>query len=333
MSKQTWAPIVYGRSYYIDFRFITIPEDFGDRDLAWASTYILATTQKARNLSQAPRWSLFKNNARCVIGVTCMVRDLIGNSGYNSLEIMDKDEHGRPLYIFVGYATKLNPTIAPTNFPTYRGTNLDSFQPLYREIEKVWLAHDYDNRKPFLSSYEALGNDVDEIDAPAIEATLPFNTATRYPDKTFVWPRSHQQNNRLWATTAQCLEPTSVCLDIQGKQLVNSPFLNQTITEIEQFRVRNRLVIHDESKSYYSAEAPKSTLKQKISTKAKEDINLTLQQAARVTIASQEMINSLTGNGKIDKTYTDLATPSSERENFGLKTKKKSPTAQDKNWF
>ena len=58
MSREGWAKIVYGRSYHLDFRFITIPQDFERDDLAWASQHILATTRQARNLTDRPRWSL-----------------------------------------------------------------------------------------------------------------------------------------------------------------------------------------------------------------------------------------------------------------------------------
>ena len=76
--QRQWAAIVYGRTYHLDFRFITIPHDFTASDITWASQHILATTHQARNLPSNPRWSLFKNDSYCVVGITCMVRDLIG---------------------------------------------------------------------------------------------------------------------------------------------------------------------------------------------------------------------------------------------------------------
>ena len=72
-----WAAIIYGRSYHIDFRFISIPQDFTNIEKNWAAQYILSTFRQANKLSSSPRWSLFKNRSHCILGVTCMVRDLL----------------------------------------------------------------------------------------------------------------------------------------------------------------------------------------------------------------------------------------------------------------
>ncbi len=350
MSKQTWATIVYGRSYHLDFRFITIPDDFTAREIAWASPYILATTQQARNLADYPRWSLFKNDSHCVLGVTCMVRDLIGNLTADSSEVMAKDEHGRPLYVFAGYVTQLNSSQSITDFPAYTEKQLTGFQPLYQEIEKVWLVRDYDDRKPLLSEYKPLSVDTDTAYSACLLEdfhTPQLNNQARYPHKTFLWQRSIQQNNQLWLASAMCLESTSVCLDIKGKYLVNTPFLNQTITKIEQFTVKDRIIernsdrdnlLEDDATIDTSKQASKnlnsSTLKQKISTRAQEDLSLTLQQAARVTSASKEIINNFTHKSDSNKDSTERSSSSSEeRENFGFKTKKAPPSSQDRDWF
>ena len=340
MSKQTWAAIVYGRTYHLDFRFITIPQDFATSEIAWASTHILATTKQARNLSSFPRWSLFKNKTHCVIGVTCMVRDLIGELKSDSIEMMAKDDQGRPLYVFVGYVTQLNPETNSTEFPAYRGANLTGFQHLYREIESVWLARDYNNRDPFLSEYKSLDVAVDLIDPSSnVHQPSPLNSIVKYPEKTFVWQISTEQNNQLWLASAQCRVSTSVCLDIQGKQLVNSPFLNQTVTKIEQFTVCDRLVAKNRDRINSPQFNPlknhlkQPTFTQKISNRAKDDIDLTLQQAARMTSASQELINNLTGNNNSDRDFIERANSSSDTEIFGLKTKKNDSSTEDKEWF
>ena len=340
MSKQTWAAIVYGRTYHLDFRFITIPHDFAALEIAWASSHILATTQQARNLSSSPRWSLFKNNTYCVIGVTCMVRDLMGKSGEDSSEMMAKDDQGRPLYVFVGYVTQLSSNANLTEFPAYTEERLTSFQHLYQEIEAVWLARDYNNRDPFLSEYKSLDVVVNTVDASLNNhQTLSLNNTAKYPDKTFIWPRSNEQNNQLWLAAARCQASTSVCLNIKGKQLVNSPFLNQTITKTEQFAVGDRLVArnrHRTNSSKFNSlqnHLPRPTLTQKISNRAKDDIDLTLQQAAKMTAASQGIINSLTGNGNGNQDFIERSSSTSDSQIFGLKTKKSDSSTEDKNWF
>jgi|GEM_PF-1473244 len=340
MSKPTWARIVYGRTYHLDFRFITVPHDFSAPEIAWASPYILATTQQARNLADSPRWSLFKNKTHCIVGVTCMVRDLIGKLVPDSIEVMAKDEHGRPLYVFLGYVTQLDRSLSLTDLPGYTETSLIGFKRLYREIERVWLAKDYDDRNPFVSEYQPLNGGVDTTIVTPDLCTSRLNNVARYPYKTFVWQRSIQRNYQLWLAAAQCLEPTSICLDIKGKHIVNSPFLNQTITKIDKFTIRDRHIHKNSdrqeqpSQSLPNPSFESSTFKQIISTRAKEDIDLTLQQAAKVTSASQNIINNLTGNhnNAVEKSaqQSDL---SPEREIFGLKTKKSSSSSEDKNWF
>lgn len=343
MSKPTWAKIVYGRTYHLDFRFVTVPHDFSAPEIAWASPYILATTQQARNLSDSPRWSLFKNKTHCIVGVTCMVRDLKGKSS----EAMAKDEHGRPLYVFLGYATQLNQNPSQSEIPAYTETRPIGFEQLYGEIEQVWLAREYDDRNPFFSEYKPFSSGMNIAKVSLNTDRMPrLNNAAKYPQKTFVQKRASRSDRSLWLASAQCLEPTSICLNIKGKQLVNSPFLNQTISRIDKFTIRNRHITKNSDRYSQSTRphqspdrerqgtcAP-STLRHIISTRAKEDIDLILQQAAKVTSASQDSIDNPIGNtgDRATEQSTLQSDLSYERENFGIKTKK-SDSSQDKNWF
>ncbi|NJN08167.1 MAG: hypothetical protein HC815_09270 [Richelia sp. RM1_1_1] len=67
-----WSALVYGRTYEVDFRLIAMPEDFNDEDKKWALKYILGTTRSPEKLPEQPRWSLFKNDKYCVVGVTAL---------------------------------------------------------------------------------------------------------------------------------------------------------------------------------------------------------------------------------------------------------------------
>lgn len=355
MSKQHWAAIVYGRSYHLDFRFITIPHDFTAKEIAWASPYILATTQQARNLANYPRWSLFKNDTYCVIGVTCMVRDLLNKFKTDLVEIMTKDNLGRPLYVFVGYVTQLQSGDRPlAELPAYEGKQLDLFQPLYREIERVWLAKEYEDRQPWLSQYQLLDPTTEIL--PTIDnvhhlAQLGINSQLKHPHQTFLWSRSTEQNRQLWLASAQCLAATSICLDIQGKPLFNSPFLNQTTTKIQQFTIQERILTPQQSNPIpqeTSENLPGVSLKQKISDRAKADLDLTWQQAAKVTSASQEMISNFNpwlekSSGQTrEQSPTSLnsdrpslqptaTTQPNEEESFGFKAKHQSSSSQQLN--
>jgi hypothetical protein len=342
MSEQHWAAIVYGRSYHLDFRFITIPYDFTAQEIAWVSPYIFATTQKARNLADSPRWSLFKNESHCVVGVTCMVRDLIGTLAKDLIEVMGKDDLGRPLYVFVGYVTKLNASKSIVSLPAYTENNLVSFQPLHQEIEKVWLLRDYDNKKPLLSEYQPFNHAIETATISThADKISQLNDQTKQPDHAFIYQTSTSTNSQFWVESAQCIASTSVCLNVRGKYLLNSPFLNQTATNLAKNEVRESIVPTEKNESYLaqsteekSSENSNFSLKQKISTRAKEDLDLTLQQAAKITSASQDMINHLTDwSNSNQKTIQPSELSKKSKDNFGFKHKNEPISAEKDDWF
>ncbi len=345
MSEREWAAIIYGRSYHLDFRFITVPHNFQGEDINWAAQYIVATTQQARKLADSPRWSLFKNHSYCVVGVTCMVRNLIGKLGEDLLKVMAKDDQGRPLYVFVGYVTQLSQQRNIHNFPPYTAECLDDFQILYQEIEPVWLAKNYEqhSRHPILSQYKPrrFAESAIALRAPAKLNTTKshqiqqLNDFAKYPDKTYLWPSLRQQNNLLWLTSIQCSQPTSTCLNIEGKALANSPFLNQSINQLEQFQIQERIVnAVNNSTPEKSHCQTSSSFSQKISHRAKEDIDLTLQQAAKVATVSQDLFNNFTdwSNHRNSNSEQQTNAPANETESFGFKTKKSSPS-NNHDWF
>jgi hypothetical protein len=334
MSK--WAAIVYGRTYHLDFRLITIPHDFTQPDLDWSSQHIVATTQRARNLVGSPRWSLFKNNNYCVVGVTCMVKDLIGDRV--------KDDQGRPLYVFVGYVAQLTENQTIQNFPAYAENCLDNFKILYQEIEQVWLVKNYElnSTHPSLSHYcpinfanSAIAPQPQEL--PQLKQQL--NQQSRHPDKIYLWQNSTPQNSLLWQAAAQSSVPIAACLNIQGKALNNSPFLNQSTTQTEQFQILDRVTTQGkyhalDADNDNHADAPQNTsLSQKISDRAKEDIDLTLQQANKMAIASQELINHLADWNHANETELQELDRAANEPEFGFKKKKSDSHKSEQDWF
>lgn len=325
--SEEWAAIVYGRTYHLDFRFVTIPHDFDTKDNAWALQHILATTQQARNLSNSPRWSMFKNDRYCIVGVTCMVRD--------SIETMAKDNRGRPLYAFVGYVTRLERQPTISSFPRYGGECLDDFKILYGDLEKVWWIKEYEReRSPILSQYRHL-----DLPSTNLNLQLPqLNNRSKHPDKTYLWSSDPQQNQLLWEASARCSQPTSTCLNINGKPLTNSPFLNQTVAQLDGFQIRERVKtsVGETPTSNSSQETTPSSLSQKILLRAREDLDLTLQQAAKVAIASQESFGNFSEKAKPKEASTEEQTdfhPSEEADSFGFKTKKPSSDSHRQDWF
>jgi len=355
MSKKSkgWAAIVYGRTYHLDFRLITLPHDFTTPEINWASQHIIATTQQARKLVDSPRWSLFKNDHYLVVGVTCMVKDLIGDPV--------KDNQGRPLYVFVGYVTQAPQQIQ--NLPAYSENCLDNFKILYQEIEQVWLVKNYeqDSRYPSRSQYypinfcnraipkgrrSLIASENQELPTLNQELNQQLNQPSQNPDKIYLWQSSTPQNSLLWQTSAQSPAAIATCLNIQGKALNNSPFLNQSSTQVEQFQIIDRVASQGKYRASDSTNivdiadaAPNrsyTSLSQKISYRAKEDIDLTLQQAAKMAIASQELINNLSDwhqSRENEPEESEQSDPAAKDPEFGFKTKKSNSPESEQDWF
>ena len=314
MSK--WAAIVYGRTYHQDFRFITVPQDFSAQDLNWASAYIVATTRQARYLSGSPRWSLVKNSRYCIVGITCTIKDLLGHTV--------KDDRDRPLYGFFGYVTPLTLEQTIDNLPPY-SDRLDDFKILYREIERVWSVKSYerDRCKPTLSQYRQLN--FPNLSPTSAPLAPELNTVTRHRDKVYLWSNNPEQNNLLWRASAQSSISVATCLNIKGKPLINSSFLNQSNHQAEKFQILERALSPNKSsatttKAQTSQANP--TLSQ-IRERAKEDLDLTLQQAAKVALAGRELIDRLDGLNNLDSSPADNSKHDTSTNELGFGFKKK----------
>lgn len=332
MFKHKWAAIVYGRSYHLDFRFITIPQDFTGREKDWAANYILATFRQANKLSLQPRWSLFKNESHCVLGVTCMVRDLLKHLNREAIEELSKDNLGRPLYVFVGYVTQLNYQKSLANFPPYTDRSLQSFQSLYQYISEVWLVEEYyeDSKKPVFNDYQTLDFPNKETHN-IFELAGQINHQEKYPHQTYIWQNTPEQKQKLWVTSAVCYKPISVCLGEQNlKQILNSPFLNQTIVTETSAAIKGCAIDKIErnrGKALNCSESSKQRLSQVITNKIKEDIELTLHHAQIVINKSRDFLqrNSDRSPSHTPK-YSDR-----KNDNFGFKPPSK--TQSDREWF
>ncbi len=356
MSEQKWAAIVYGRSYYLDFRLIAIPRDFTAEDISWALAYILPTTRAASKLASHPRWSLFKNERYCIVGVTCMVRDLIGQADKNSDNNLTKDVQGRPLYIFVGYGTPLARQKSLVRFPPYGGRHLGTFQPLYQYVRQQWKVKDYDTneKKPILTDYQHLAAAIEQsshnLDRHMARS---LNSQSKNPTKIFLWQDTEESRRKLWTTVARCGQPNSLCLGLTSKQdSLRSPFLNATADDIAELTIYDRLNptiqnlppqnhpsdASSQERSRFAdtaapgAERANPSLSQVIAQKAKQDIQLTIHQAERAAVTGQELVQNLFYerqstklNIKSDKTELN------ESEDFGFKAKQTPNDSQ--NWF
>ncbi|WP_036479563.1 hypothetical protein [Myxosarcina sp. GI1] len=327
MSERKWAAIVYGRSYHLDFRFIAIPEDFGEKEISWASKYIFATTRKARNLPAHPRWSLFKNETHCAIGVTCMVRDLVSSMDLAGTSIPTKDNRGRPLYIFVGYVTQLNASQSYLDFPTYT-EHLQDFANLYQYVRQVWTIEDYhqNSKKPIVTKYQTILSPAKLTADVTLAAIEELNHQQKQPDRVFFWQSERQHDWQLWLAAAVCPYPISLCLNINSdRYFSNSPFLNQTLTSVDGFTIKERIATQ---KQLPPAQPVTRSLSKSITNKVKSDLELTIYHANYAATLGQELVENFTSKVKVKSLHN---TETEAQDDFGFKYKKS--TQDNSSWF
>ena len=283
MSKEEWAAIVYGRSYHLDFRFIALPEDFAEPEIDWVLPHILATTQKPKKLSLNPRWSLFKNQSHCVVGVTCMVRDLLHGKEMG----LTRDDKERPLYIFVGYITKLTGRRYLRDLPPYNNNSLHDFHNLYDYVRQVWLVKDfYKNSHQYIKtnykarefSTQTLQNNLSK------DLIVKLNHQAKNPDQVFLWQDRPKRNSQLWANAAVSSQCTSLCLGNKDiAHCIDTPFLNQTIESQEILTIRDRLTAKKSLEEQENSSTKNTaSFPQLFINKVKQDIETTRNHALQL---------------------------------------------------
>jgi len=235
MSK--WAAVVYSRTYEVDFRFLTIPESFTSEDRGWLWGHIHATLRSAKKLPGNPRWSLFADRRYCVVGVTCMAKDLVGVTEDDGISSdMTRDFQSRPLYLFTGYVAELDKQEGLLAIPQYLKNDIQLFKPLYRYIVEQWLVKSFQpaSKAPVLSEYQEL-NYSQFQSFPTIDGgSFSLNSDTQ---KVTLWPDSEENRKNLWMAASQSIasqySPTSLCLGLEAhKDVVDSLFLNATATDV-----------------------------------------------------------------------------------------------------
>jgi len=245
-----WAPLIYGRTYEVDFRFLVTPIDFTNdhKDGVW--DYIKVTTRAAETLSGNPRWLFYRGQTYCIIGVTCMIRDLmsalpevgIEHLPENLPDDMTQDRLGRPLFAFIGYVAKIDhPTVIPER-------NLKHFLRSYLEfVPKKWT-----------ETYATLGRDpatsgdvksfyhvqfCPEDGVQPTEAWQPMLLDQLLPQSSngiSLWNMAEAQN--IWWTAAKTAHPLSICIgNLPRRDLANSRFKVAVIEEVQQHEVIRRL--------------------------------------------------------------------------------------------
>lgn len=254
MSK--WSAIVYSRTYEVDFRLIAIPDYFNDEDKKWALNYILGTTRSTGSLDIQPRWSLFKNEHYCVIGVTCRANDLFESTDL-ATEDRTQDFKRRPLFAFVGYVTQIDQEQGLPSILPYTGRNLELFKPLYQNYvcnPDIWFVKSYEK-----ASKEPIKSNTQELIYPELQQPTDFNLQEyqlQADEKICsLWPYSETDRESLWFAAAQQAmkylnKSLSLCLGLSTQsEACYSSFYNVTALDVVEPVLAQRVKPAQEEKT------------------------------------------------------------------------------------
>jgi len=220
------APIVYSRTYEVDFRFIVVPEDFQQdsqsdfqlRNRDWLENHIHSTTLLVERLPDCPRWSIFKNTRHCIVGLTCMATEIS--------EDKTRDRESRPLYLFLGYVFR-----SPVGFQPIP-MDLEHFKKLYRYVSENWEEKLYGTtgRVPILEKYQEIPSTKSSQNAAiSLDATIKLNLE---PNKIRIWTDSEEFRQKLWLAACAAQQPVSLCLGLPNQAAaLKGHFLNSTILD------------------------------------------------------------------------------------------------------
>ena len=211
-----WAPLVYGRTYEVDFRFLAKPDDFDKERENWSRGYILASLSFStyNELRGHPRWVMFQDEQRCIVGTTCMVEEIPGVPTEQS-----KDIESRPLFIFIGF-------VSQTPFPQIPSRELRWFSEIYEQCVKprFWekpYSRDKDKSPAF--PYET--RKWQPLSEPEKRLSDKLNIDEK---KIGFW--SEEDSEKVWYSAAHSTEAVSVCLGLSRKSdALTGPLLNATV--------------------------------------------------------------------------------------------------------
>jgi|GEM_PF-3616057 len=244
-----WAAIIYGRTYSVDFRFIVTPDNFGQKQKNFLWNYVKYTTRSAEDLTRGQRWLFIRTPNRCVVGVTCMVRDLIDSSS-QGLQDFTRDKMGRPLYAFVGYvsenATSLDiPAMDLKLFAEPYATFIpQKWQETYADIgidQEGDQEGDQDLKSEYSKEFkpDELATDTLEQNQIDVNDLIPSND-----EKIIFWNISKSKS--IWFTAGQSNKPLFICFgNLKKQDLISSEFNNAVIEKVGSRKEENRILISE----------------------------------------------------------------------------------------
>ena len=243
-----WSPLIYGRTYEVDFRFLAVPSDFDTSRKEWALRYIRGMLQSPASLKKNSRWAIFSDDQHCVFGVACQVAKLVNPTSQNERQLC-KDRGGRSIYVFVGCVTKVNNDQNINDIHCFSRDDKYLYNhPLKKAfvniVSQQWRATSFRN-----SSSSELSKKLSYSKAN-FNLYQPRNINVRYTlnqfcdNKLFAWPDDLGTDMEVWEAACQYImarRPISLCLGFDSSSMImKSPFLNGTIINLDRRQILDR---------------------------------------------------------------------------------------------
>ena len=208
--------------------------------------HIQVMTRTPEGLPNSPRWAVFKHDRLCVVGVACMVRELDVQRTVSG-EDLTQDRTGRPLYNFVGYATRLEHE--EVEIPAFLNRELSLFSPPYQQyVSANWQAKSYEDRSRMAvpTEYQPLQFTTASLPSDLESSSLALNLTEH--EAVYLYPDTERERQSLWAVAAEQILAglnVSLCLGLTlGSDATRGAFLNATAADIVE---REKVVRFPES--------------------------------------------------------------------------------------
>lgn len=203
MVMAKYAPLVFSRTAYIDFRpnFIAAPRYWTAEQRSRARDFVLAATDYADNLTNVPRWVMFSEADSVVAGVVALARRLSDTLTHELAPDLDGVEVAqRRLFAFVGAVFPIHsgaPVVPPMELDFYKKIYADTVGPRFFErlAEPNWQS--------------ATDMDFEEIEVDTIS---PGEAMSIAPGAVQLHPAGDEQS--LWRHVAAGSGRMSLCTNV-----------------------------------------------------------------------------------------------------------------------
>lgn len=261
-----WAPLVFARTYSVDYHLIAMPEDFEDQDSAWAMPFILGAfeTSIVESQTNSLRWSVLKKDAWCVVGLTCRAYQLRNEK--------IRDEARRiGLQVFLGYVLHKQPLpsrVLPAmeteeslrrNDGSSTNPQYGPFSELYHFVEKHWDDNARQARKIETRGY-TYDLEPGTFDYTKVKDLTLYEHDEAHEWTTLVFNANKYNNELLWTIASQQDAPLSLCLGLSRKSYAqNGPFVNASAHDCKGKIGRGEELVKQRWPTTHARSAPSST--------------------------------------------------------------------------